>query len=120
MLSVLCNRTDVTAGASTAVFGVLGGLVAYLIINWTALERYGQIRSNLACIIGIIVVFSLLFSIGSSIDGIAHIGGMIGGLLVSLAILPGIQEKSSIVKWVGISGIVVMNLITFLVFFLTG
>jgi hypothetical protein len=37
MLSVLCNRTDITAGASAAVFGILGGLVAYLIINWTAL-----------------------------------------------------------------------------------
>jgi membrane associated rhomboid family serine protease len=119
MLSVLCNRTDLTAGASTAIFGILGGLVAYLIINWTALAALGPVRSNLACIIGIIVVFSLLFSIGSSIDGIAHIGGMIGGLLISLAILPGLQEKSRVVMWVGALGIGVMNLITFLMFFLT-
>ena len=89
MLSILTNRTDATVGASTAIFGVLGGFVAYLIINWTALARYGQVRSSLTCVIGIIVVFSLLFSIGSSIDGIAHIGGVVGGLLPSLAIVPG-------------------------------
>lgn len=65
------------------------------------------------------MVFSLLFSIGSNIDGIAHIGGMLGGLLISLAILPGMQEKNKIVQWVGIVGIVVMNLVTFVVFFLT-
>jgi membrane associated rhomboid family serine protease len=35
------------------------------------------------------VVFSLLFSIGSSIDAIAHVGGLVGGILISLAILPG-------------------------------
>ena len=76
-------------------------------------------RSTLTCIIGIIVVFSLLFSIGSSIDGIAHIGGLIGGLLMSLAVLPGIQDKNRIIAGVGLVGIVVMNLVTFLVFFLT-
>lgn len=119
MLSVLCNRTQVTVGSSTAIFGVLGGLIAYLIINWIALEKYGNVRSTLCCIIGILVVFSLLFSIGSSIDAIAHIGGLIGGILISLAILPAMEEKSRILTMIGLGGIVGMNLITFLVFFLT-
>jgi len=119
MLSVLVNRTQVTVGSSTAIFGVLGGLIAYLIINWVALERYGNVRSTLCCIIGILVVFSLLFSIGSSIDAIAHIGGLIGGILISLAILPGIQEKNRVLTMIGLGGIVGMNFITFLVFFLT-
>ena len=119
MLSVLCNRTNVTVGASTAIFGVLGGFIAYLVINWVALERFGPVRGTLACIIGILVVFSLLFSIGSSIDGIAHIGGLVSGLLISLAILPGMQEKNKIMTGIGAGGIVAMNLITFLLFFLT-
>jgi membrane associated rhomboid family serine protease len=91
MLSVLCDRSTVTVGASTAIFGILGGFVAYLMINWTALERYGPVRSTLACIIGFIVFISLLFSLGASIDAIAHIGGLLGGLLISLAMLPGLQ-----------------------------
>jgi membrane associated rhomboid family serine protease len=65
------------------------------------------------------VVFSLLFSIGSTIDGIAHIGGLVGGLLFSLAVLPGIQPKSRIIQGIGIGGICIMNLVTFLMFFLT-
>jgi membrane associated rhomboid family serine protease len=119
MLSVLCDRTTPTVGASTAIFGVMGGLIAYLIINWSALERYGPVRSTLCCIIGILVVFSLLFSMGSSIDAIAHIGGLIGGLLISMAILPGMVEKNKIITWIGLGGIVGMNFITIMVFFLT-
>ena len=119
MLSVLCDKTTPTVGASTAIFGVLGGFIAYLIINWTALERYGNVRSTLCCVIGILVVFSLLFSIGSSIDAIAHVGGLIGGILISLAILPGIAQKSRLLTIIGICGIVGVNMITFLIFFLT-
>lgn len=119
MLSILCDRTTLTAGASTAIFGILGGFIAYLIINWAALERYGQVRSTLTCIIGILVVFSLLFSIGSNIDIIAHVGGLLGGLLISLAILPGMVNKSNILTWIGCGGIVGVNLITFSIFFFT-
>ena len=90
MLSILCSRNTLTVGASTAIFGVIGAFISYLIINWRALERFGQIRSALACIIGVIVFISLLFSIGSTIDAIGHIGGLIGGIFITLAILPGL------------------------------
>jgi membrane associated rhomboid family serine protease len=89
MLSVLCDKTSITVGASTAIFGILGGFISYLIINWKALERYGPVRQTVTCIIGVLVFISLLFSLGSSIDGIAHIGGLIGGILICLSILPG-------------------------------
>ena len=89
MLSVLCNRDILTCGASAAILGILGGFMAYLIINWKTLERFGPIRQTIACIVGILVVISLLFSIGPSIDGIAHVGGLLGGILISLSILPG-------------------------------
>ena len=119
MLSVLCNKNTPTVGASAAIFGVLGGFIAYLIINWKPLERYGHVRSTLCCTIGILVIFSFLFSIGSSIDSIAHVGGLVGGLLISLAILPGMEPKSNVLKIIGICGIAVMDLVIFLVFFLT-
>ena len=106
-------------GASAATFGVFGGFIAYLIINWKALERFGHIRSTLCCIIGIIVVFSFLFSMGESIDSIAHAGGLLGGVLISLAILPGMVEKHRILTIIGAVGISGLNLILLLVFFLT-
>lgn len=120
MLSVLCSRDTLTVGASTPIFGILGGFIAFLIINWKALERYGPVRGSLACIIGVIVFISLIFSIGSSIDAIAHIGGLIGGLFISLAILPGLELKSKMMTYVGLGAFLVMNLITFLIFFISG
>ena len=112
-MSVFCNRNALTVGASTALFGILGGFIAYLIINWTALEPYSQIRSSLTCTIGVIIFVALLFSIGSSIDAIAHIGGLLGGLFMSLALLPGILPKATILTYVGVGGLVGMNVLTF-------
>lgn len=86
--------------------------MAYLVINWRALENYGPVRQTITCIIVVLVVISLLFSIGPSIDGIAHVGGLIAGIMISLAILPGIQEKHKMLTIVGSLGIVVLNLIT--------
>jgi membrane associated rhomboid family serine protease len=108
----------VTVGASTAIFGILGGFIAFLMINWTELERFGPIRSTIACIMAFIIFISLLFSIGSSIDFIAHIGGLIGGIFISLAILPGMGVKNKVFMWIGIGGIVIMNLTTLLMLFL--
>lgn len=107
-----------TVGASTAIFGILGGFIAFLMINWTELERFGPIRSTIACIMAFIIFISLLFSIGSSIDFIAHIGGLIGGIFISLAILPGMGVKNKVFMWIGIGGIVIMNLTTLLMLFL--
>lgn len=107
-----------TVGASTAIFGILGGFISFLMINWTELERFGPIRSTIACIMAFIIFISLLFSIGSSIDFIAHIGGLIGGIFISLAILPGMGVKNKVFTWIGIGGIVIMNLTTLLMLFL--
>jgi rhomboid protease GluP len=90
MLSILTNPKNITAGASVMIFGILGGYTAYMLINWSALGKLGPIRSQLCCIIGFILFFSLLFSFGPNVDSIGHIGGLIGGFLISLAILPGL------------------------------
>lgn len=88
MLSVLVNKDKIVVGASAAIFGVLGAFTAYLMINWQALERFGQVRSQICCIIGILVFFSFFMSFGPNVDFIGHLGGLIGGLLISLAVLP--------------------------------
>ncbi len=68
--------------------------MAYLIINWQTLAGLGPLRSQLTCMIGMLVFLSILFSIFSGqnqIDYYGHLGGFIGGLFGSLLLLPPID-----------------------------
>jgi membrane associated rhomboid family serine protease len=66
----------------------------------------------------LLVFFSLLFSIGSDIDFYSHIGGMVGGYLIALFLIPGIEEKRKLFDRVGLVGYAVFLFGTLLTFFL--
>ena len=72
----LLQTSAVTVGASGAIFGILG---AMLILEWQATGRFG---GNALTLIVINLVFSFTFS-GISWGG--HVGGLIGGILTTLA-----------------------------------
>jgi membrane associated rhomboid family serine protease len=65
-----------TVGASGAIFGILG---AMLILEWQATGRFG---GNAMTLIVINLVFSFTFS---NISWGGHVGGLIGGILATLA-----------------------------------
>jgi hypothetical protein len=102
-----------------AIYGVLGGFIAFLIINWGALKRLGSIRSTIACLIVFLFFIFLLFSFGSSVDMIAYVGSVFAGLFLSFATIPGMQPKSRIFTIIGCLGIISMNTLTILMLFLT-
>ncbi len=94
VLSAYVASGAMSVGALGAIFGLLGGLAA---INW----RYGtdlplgirQPRRWWAAVLGIIVILVLVLSalppgMAPQIDGAAHLGGLIAGALVTLALLP--------------------------------
>lgn len=88
------QSNQIAVGASTALYGYIAALVAYLIINWQTLAGLGPLRSQLTCMIGMLVFLSILFSIFSGqnqIDYYGHLGGFIGGLFGSLLLLPPID-----------------------------
>ena len=124
ILSDLASNTpfQVAVGASTAILGMLGALIGYLIMNWSALEKLGPLRCQLTCIVGMLVFFSFFFSFvktASSVDVYGHLGGFVGGLFGSLLILPPIDPRASLTaKIVGGTIIIVYLLTTFLVFYL--
>ncbi|WP_244834768.1 rhomboid family intramembrane serine protease [Clostridium sp. BJN0001] len=71
------NNYQVSIGASGAIFGILGSMLSVVII-----ERN---RVNKAVIMNIIVIIALNLFIGfnaSNIDNFAHIGGLIGGVIL--------------------------------------
>ena len=89
-----------TAGASGAIFGLLGGAFAEA-------QRRGaeQIRNQL---VGLIVINLAFTAVNSNISVGAHIGGLIGGGLATLAFQQGDRLRSVAAGWVACSALAVV------------
>ena len=72
----LLQTPGVTVGASGAIFGILG---AMLIIEW---QVTGRLAGNAMTMI--VINLAITFSV-SGISWGGHIGGLIGGILITLA-----------------------------------
>lgn len=81
----------VSAGASGAIFGMYGLFLALLTSNLIAKEE----RKSLLSSIGIFVGYNLLFGLQGGIDNAAHIGGLLGGLFIGFAYIPGLIRKNA-------------------------
>lgn len=88
MFSALITDS-ISVGASSCIFGLLGSLLAFLILNWEALRPLGFVRCQLLMMIIFILVLNLMVGVGfkAYIDNYAHLGGLIGGLFFGLFIL---------------------------------
>ena len=80
--------TYVSVGASGAIFGLLGALLYFGYHYRVYLS--GVIKSQ---IIPLIILNLVIGFVGTSINNLAHIGGLIGGVLVSMAV--GVKYKSA-------------------------
>ena len=83
-ISVTPNSIGI--GASGAVFGILGALVAFFISNWNTLGAMG--RQTLT---GLLALAAINLGVGfvmPGIDNFAHMGGLLGGFLLGMAYSP--------------------------------
>lgn len=107
LLSILLND-GASVGASGAIFGLMGSLLYfgyhYRVYLGTVLKSQ---------IIPLIVVNLLIGFMSSGIDNYAHIGGLIGGALATVAV--GVKYKSTKFEMVN-GAIVLLLLIAFLGF----
>ena len=88
LLSIAFSHNTVSAGASGAIFGLLGALLYFGYYYRTYLGA--TIRSS---VLPVIIVNLVIGFLSSGIDNAAHIGGLVGGILVSM--LVGVPDKSS-------------------------
>lgn len=109
LLSVVVNDT-VSAGASGAIFGLLGSLL-YFGYNYR-LYLGTVLKTQILPVIIINIVISFMFP---GIDAYAHLGGLIGGYLITCILgVPGKNKKTD-----RINGIIVLSiLVLFLTFIL--
>lgn len=77
---------DLSLGASGAIYGLLGALVAYFARNHQAFGEYG--RRGLANLLGVIALNLLITVTVPFIDLWGHAGGLLGGLALGWALAP--------------------------------
>jgi tetratricopeptide (TPR) repeat protein len=83
---------DAGAGASGAIFGMAGVLVAYVKLKKT--PSHLTINSKMLSSLGTFIAYNLLFGALPGISNAAHIGGLVMGLAVG-AVLPAASASES-------------------------
>jgi len=82
----LLGSDVLSAGASGAIFGLIGAEAAFFVRNRPLFGRFGRDRlANLAVLIGINLVFGFTVQ---GINNFAHLGGLLSGFLLGLALAP--------------------------------
>ncbi|KAJ1406898.1 Rhomboid-like superfamily [Sesbania bispinosa] len=83
LLSALFIQSGISVGASGALFGLLGGMLSELLINWTI---YANKLAALLTLV-VIIVINLAVGILPHVDNFAHIGGFVSGFLLGFIFL---------------------------------
>ena len=79
VLSHIAAPQTVSVGASTALFGLIAAQAMFLYKNRRILRNYKAALQNIA----LVLVVNLMLGMRGGIDNWGHLGGLIGGLLLS-------------------------------------
>lgn len=113
--SLWWHDLTISAGASGAIFGLYGVFLALLATN--LIEKAA--RQALIASIGIFVVYNLLNGMKGGIDNAAHIGGLIGGLVIGFSFYPALVNPESKTRNLIISSTTLAGIIIFSFFFIS-
>lgn len=69
-------------GASTSLYGMIGFIIGYVVINWDGVDGIGPgMKCQLYCTVSMMIVFVIFFTpISGNVDYFGHLGGFLGGL----------------------------------------
>lgn len=107
LVSLAADPVTVSAGASGAIFGIYGLLLAWLIAGWTfgstvmiplgAARRFGPAA-------GVFVLYSVV----AGFDGVGEIAGLAAGFGVGLVLARGVSERTTPALRVAVAMVVVV------------
>jgi rhomboid protease GluP len=88
--SLWWHDLTISAGASGAIFGMYGIFLAMLTTN--LIEKTA--RKALLTSIAVFVGYNLIYGLKGGIDNAAHIGGLLGGLVIGYALIPSLKNPN--------------------------
>jgi len=91
MTSVGWHEINVSAGASGAIFGMYGVFLAML--STDLIDKAA--RQSLLTSISLFVGYNLLAGLSEGVDNAAHIGGLVGGLVIGFAFIPSLKNPEA-------------------------
>ncbi|KAJ9146664.1 hypothetical protein P3X46_028900 [Hevea brasiliensis] len=88
VLSALFIQSEISVGASGALFGLLGGMLSELITNWT-INIHCSEQNILAALLTLVLIIIINLAVGilPHVDNFAHIGGFLSGFLLGFVLL---------------------------------
>lgn len=103
-------------GASGCIFGLVGALTTFFLINKTKIDKNvrNRLLKNLFFVIGlnifIGIAFNYFISIGLQVDNAAHIGGLAGGLIAAYFLKPEIfgSRTYALTQWLALLFVIVI------------
>jgi len=78
---------SLSAGASAAVLGLLSTAIIFEFFKVSGSEKLAN-RNNFSTLIFILVINLIIGAVEKGVDNSAHLGGLIGGALIGLCLLP--------------------------------
>lgn len=109
-VSVLWNDVNTGVGASGAIFGMFGVYIILLTTN--IMDK--QSRMIILIFLIAYVAYSILSGLGPGIDVGAHLGGLVSGLMLGLALRPSFIRKQKLLLntfFFGGAGILIMAMV---------
>jgi rhomboid protease GluP len=92
-----------SAGASGAVFGIIGALAAFFVLHRQALGAWGRRRlSNIVFLIGLNLFLGFT---QPGIDNLAHLGGLLSGMALGWALAPRYQVDPATLQVIDRNGL---------------
>jgi rhomboid protease GluP len=98
LASVAFNPYVLSAGASGAVFGLIGGMLGFLVLGRGSMpaEVVKDLRSSGTAFVGYNLVFGFIVR---GIDNAAHIGGLLAGCLCGLVLGQQLTLARPVYRW---------------------
>ena len=91
--SMIWSQRTISVGASGAVFGVFGALLAYLVLQRGSVPA--DVVNRLRVSTSIFVIYSLFHGFAQTgIDNAAHLGGLAGGFVMGLIAARPLESRS--------------------------